>query len=243
MNASSPERTIRVVSWNIHGAVGQDGQCRPERIAAIIEEMEADVVALQEVDGRTQFGRKANAFETMASLLGGHVVEQRLHGKPGREHGNLLWSRWPIAFGRAHLLPGGLEQRGLIEARVDAPAGPLRVLATHYGLMPLTRLRQARATARLVEKGEADAPVLLVGDLNEWLPAGPVHLRLSRALPVSVKPATFPARRPFAPLDRLYASSGIRAAAVAPPPEASIASDHLPLILDVRLDDAGEFGV
>lgn len=236
MNAISPDRAIRIASWNIHGAVGRDGRCRPERIATVIEAMDADIVALQEVDGRTQFGRKAQAFETMARLLGGHIVEARLHGRPGREHGNLLWSRWPIPHYAVHLLPGGLEQRGLVDAMVETPSGRLRVLATHYGLMPQTRVRQARASICAAGEEDPDVPVVLVGDLNEWLPSGPVHRCLTKAFPVSIRPATFPARRPFVPLDRLYASRGVTATVVPAPAEAALASDHRPLISDLRWD-------
>jgi len=45
-NVAAP---LGFVSWNIHGAVGTDRMCAPKRIARVLQEIDADVVALQEV--------------------------------------------------------------------------------------------------------------------------------------------------------------------------------------------------
>lgn len=228
----TPERPVRIASWNIHGAVGRDGRCRPERIAEIVDAMQADIVALQEVDGRTHLRRKPHAFETMAGLLGGTIVEARLIGRPGREHGHLVWTKFPVTRNAVHLLPGGWEQRGCIEAKILTPRGPLLVLATHLGLSPRVRRRQIRHI--LARCGESEAnPTVLLGDLNEWMPNGPVHRTLTERLPCALQPPTFPAGRPFARLDRLYATYGLRFEPVRPPVGAAEASDHLPLVADL----------
>lgn len=233
MHDASPEARVRVASWNIHGSIGRDRRCDSERTVRVIEAMNADIVALQEVDGRTHLRRRPNAFETLERLLGGYRVEARLIGEPGREHGNLLWCRWPIEDGKVHLLPGGLEQRGVIEGRIGVPGGrAIAVFATHLGLSPFVRRRQAEAIVRHVES-RAHEPSIVLGDLNEWASRGPVHRSLSRALPLVQQPRTFPARWPRFALDRLYGSAGIRAVPVAVPEAAAQASDHLPLIVDL----------
>lgn len=238
---ASAETPIRIASWNIHGAIGTDGACRPDRIARIVQAMDADVVALQEIDGRTHLKRQPRAFETMADLLGGTIVEARLIGNPGREHGHIVWTRLPIRRSEVHLLPGGLEQRGCIEAELSTPHGPLVVLATHLGLSPFARRRQIghvlRATA-----GQSSRPTILVGDLNEWMPRGPVHRALTQRLPNSLRPSTFPSRRPIARLDRLYASAGLELREIAAPAEASIASDHRPIVAEIMISDTYEKG-
>ena len=232
IRAALAHEAIRIVTWNIHGAVGADRRCDPERIASVINEMQPDILALQEVDGRVHLGRRPAAFETFAELLGGYIVEARLFGKPQREHGNLLWSRWPARRQHLHLLPGGLEQRGLIEAEFRLPIGPLRVFATHLGLSPVTRCRQAGAILRHVRSGVG--PAIVVGDFNEWMGSGAVRRILARDLPGILQPVTWPAKKPVLSLDRMYASSEIKLELVAPPAAARTASDHLPVIADLR---------
>jgi endonuclease/exonuclease/phosphatase family metal-dependent hydrolase len=47
---------VRIVSYNIHGCVGTDGRRDAERVAAVLEALAPDVVALQEVDSRASRG-------------------------------------------------------------------------------------------------------------------------------------------------------------------------------------------
>ena len=47
-----PPSTVRVMTWNIHGGIGVDGELALERIIEVIKRNEPDVVALQEVDSR-----------------------------------------------------------------------------------------------------------------------------------------------------------------------------------------------
>ncbi|MBC8130195.1 MAG: endonuclease/exonuclease/phosphatase family protein, partial [Rhizobiaceae bacterium] len=88
---------LRIVSWNVHGCVGADWRCDPLRTFAVIAALKPDILALQEIDGRTHLRRHSRAFETFAERLGGHRVEARLVRKPDRDYGHLLWSRWPLA--------------------------------------------------------------------------------------------------------------------------------------------------
>jgi endonuclease/exonuclease/phosphatase family metal-dependent hydrolase len=232
---SSPPKepsSIRVVSWNIHGSVGRDRRCDPDRILRHIHALQPDILALQEVDGRSHLGRRAGAFEFFADSLGDHLVEARLVRRPGRDYGHLLWSRWPIAGSSVRLLPfGRIEQRAAIDAVVTTPDSPLRLLSTHFGLSPIARRSQALALAALAEA--SSMPTVALGDFNEWRASGWVHRTLANVLPVNIRPLTWPSRRPFVPMDRLYASDhiSIRRSAT----EASDASDHLPLVVDISL--------
>ena len=44
-------RTVRVATYNIHRCRGMDGRTRPDRTAAVLASLDADVLALQEVIG------------------------------------------------------------------------------------------------------------------------------------------------------------------------------------------------
>lgn len=225
---------LRIVSWNIHGSVGADRRCDPDRILRHIAALAPDILALQEVDGRTHFGRRPHAFEEFAGALGEHVVEARLAGRPGRDYGHLLWSRWPVRESTLHLLPDGrVEQRGLIEAIIATPHGGVRVLSTHLGLWPGARERQAGVLAQRAAAG--DVPTIALGDFNEWRSAGPVHKALSAVLPVCAQPATWPARRPLIRMDRFYATDDIALLSVDVASAAAGASDHLPLVVDLAM--------
>ena len=226
---------IRVMTWNIHGGIGSDGRCDPERTLARIARHRPDILALQEIDGRVRFRRRPRAFETFAAGLGDHVVEARLvtRGDRDGDYGHLLWSRWPFRSAVVHRLPGGLEPRGVIDAVSLAPGGPLRILSTHFGLSPAVRRRQARFLAELAS-ASPPVPTIVVGDFNDWRMAGSVQTLLGALFPRQVAPRTWPARCPLARMDRVYASSGIELAGTAADPGARQASDHLPVIVDIR---------
>lgn len=233
--------SVRIVSWNIHGSVGRDRRCDPDGILRHIHTLKPDILALQEVDGRTHFGRKASAFEFFAEALGPQCVEARLVGRPGREYGHLLWNRWPIVESTVHLLPDGrIEQRGVIDATIAMPAGRLRVLSTHLGLWPAARRRQAAMLAELA--GQGALPTFALGDFNEWRANGPVQQALSAVLPTMAMPPTWPSHRPTVRMDRLYASAGITIVQARAAAEAASASDHLPLVVDIAMPMPAEPG-
>ena len=230
---SAPDRpdVLRIATWNLHGFVGEGRRPDPERSFRVIQRFSADIVALQEVDGRTHLRRLPRAFEQVRETLGGHLAETRLFGPPGREYGHALWSRHPFERVALHPLPGpGMEPRGVIEAVVATPLGPLRVLAAHFGLDPRARPRQGAFVASLVK---GDMPTVALGDFNEWRRSGPVHGALKAALPVHRPMPTWPVGRPFACLDRLYASQTVTLRSIEAVRAAAPASDHLPLVADI----------
>ena len=238
----TPDASIRVMTWNIHGAVGSDGRCDPARVLALLARYEPDILALQEIDGRVRFRRRPRAFETFAAALGGHVAEARMvrRGDPDHDYGHLLWSRWPLAGERVRRLPGGrIEARGVIDAVSLTPAGPLRVLSTHLGLVPADRRRQAAFIAGLLGDEGGAVPAIALGDFNDWRMRGAVQTLLGPRLPVQLAPRTWPARRPVIRMDRLYASPEIVILSALPGTDAWRASDHLPVIADIGLPAAG----
>lgn len=241
-----PAGTIRIVSWNIHGAIGRRRRPNPERTMAEIERMAPDILILQEVDGRTMFGRAANAFEFVTNALwdrlprdsdqrAGHMVEARTADWPTDDIGNLLWSRFPILGSEIVDLPGpDIENRKAIDAEIDLGNRTLRVIGSHFALLPTTRRKQARTIVRHLE-GKRDLPTVLAGDLNEWWPKGWVHSTLSRRLPQSFAPRSWPERIPVAPLDRFYASTDIDILNCGSDAQAGAASDHRAIFVDIRL--------
>ena len=221
---------FRIASYNVHACVGTDGVFAPARIADVLAGLDADVIALQEVEERQY--HNANVSQFLANTLGLHVVGRTTHERAGYDYGNLLLSRVPPSKTVVHDLAfPRREPRGAIEADFFVDGYSLRVVATHFGLMRKERSEQLQAILPCLEKSGPDL-VVLCADFNEWLPFSRLHRTLSRVLGAAPTVRTFPSRATALSLDRIYASPlaalvGIEAVATA---DTRIASDHLPVI-------------
>ena len=244
---------LRVLSYNIHRAIGVDRRFRPERIASIIEYYNPDVAMLQEVDDGAPRSREMDLGRELARALGfehwaiGHNVKLR----KGR-YGNATLSRWPIQRERnIDLTIGPLKRRGCQHTRIAVRAGGrtrrLEVFNLHLGLSARERERQMGLLVRSREFAALafDVPCLIGGDYNDWR-------SLLRPLFVDLlgfrsatggnadgeRPtSTFPSFFPQGALDRIYYRGPLRLAGARRCRLAlsRIASDHLPVIADFDL--------
>jgi endonuclease/exonuclease/phosphatase family metal-dependent hydrolase len=222
---------LTVATYNIHAAIGTDGRYAPERIAAVLNEISADVIALQEVP---LGGAGPNVLDVLQQATGFHAVEGPAEDTPKRRYGNAVLSRYPVAATRTiDLSFGSREPRGALDADLNCHGHPLRIIATHLGLRPAERRHQIRL---LLQAFDTDRmPVILTGDLNEWFVWGrPLRWLTSHFEPVPAPP-TFPSRLPLFALDRLWISPRHRLVQVRvhATPLARVASDHLPLIAHI----------
>jgi endonuclease/exonuclease/phosphatase family metal-dependent hydrolase len=226
--------TLRVATWNIHGAVGADGRYLPARVVGVLREIDADIVALQEVASEQEH---ADFLAVIERATGYHVVAGLLRQRRGSDFGNAVLSRYPVtSVERLDLAVDGYEPRGALDVCVEARlALPLRVLATHLGLRPGERREQVRRLLAHVEC-ESPHPTLLMGDLNEWYLWGrPLRWLHSHFREMPSAPRTFPAHRPVFALDRIWVSpaGSLRKLVRHATPLARSASDHLPLIAEI----------
>jgi endonuclease/exonuclease/phosphatase family metal-dependent hydrolase len=228
-----------VASYNVHRWTGVRGGARyaPERAARVIDEVEADVLALQEV--LRPPGDEDPLLE-IAETAGYHLafVVTRRHRRGG-ELGNAILARWPIQG--AHVIDlsyGRLEQRAALAATFRTECGPLTVASMHLALVDATRKRQVRAL--LGHPALADGPAVLLGDMNAWRtdPAVRDLARVFSAHHNRAWPATYPSVAPVLALDRAYVR-GARLAHIRAhdSPAARRASDHLPVVATLHLDD------
>ncbi len=227
---------LTVATWNIRGAVGGDLRPDPGRVAAVLADLGADLVALQEVDGLIT-GRAVLDLDAVLATAGlapaaGLPAGRRGHGVSG----NLLLARPHLAGAiRAVLRLPGPGRRVALAARVRVAGRPVEIVATHLALGAGTRRRQAAAIAARLEA--AGCPFVVLGDLNEWRAAGASLDPLRRIEGVAEAfGRSFPSRRPLLPLDRVIAGGGARiaGAAVEDGPRARRASDHLPLVARIE---------
>lgn len=234
--STSPGRVV-VASYNIHGCVGVDGRLDPQRISAVIREMDADVIALQEVGGHATGGKVVDQIEHLARELELTPVAGPTLMRDTGAYGNALLTRLPILdCRRIDLSVGRGEPRGAIDIDLEVQGRRLRVIATHLGLSWRERRKQRSRLAETI--GDDSGPVVVLGDLNQWWP---LFCRRSSPWPGFAAvhcPRTYPSRLRLLSLDRIVvrpAGLMVEIAAVRSPP-ACRASDHLPLraVLDVR---------
>ena len=247
--------TTRIMTYNVHSCVGVDARLDVGRIAAVIAQGKPDIVALQELDvGRNRTGGVDQAH-AIASRLGMSFHFNCAMRVEEEQYGDAILTRLPVRLvksGRLPTLPRlrGLEPRGALWVAVETgPGVELQVINTHLGLVPLEQRAQAAALLGKDWLG-AEAcrdPVVLIGDFNatsRYAAYKALAGRLGdgqRALQKTGRRGrtcpTFPSRFPMLRIDHLFVSPGVEVLDVSTPsgPLARAASDHLPLIADLKI--------
>lgn len=226
--------SLRVATYNVHRAIGTDGRADPERILGVLRELDADVVALQEVEAHDE---GADMLDWLGKQLGCTAVPGTTLKRHDGHFGNGLLSRCPVKEKRlTDLSWRGREPRGAITVDVDCSGRRLRVCATHLGLRPAERRDQVQQLLHLFRERPHDRAVLM-GDLNEWFLWGRPLRRLHRHFLETPSLSTFPSRMPFLALDRIWTHphSMLKRVQVHKTPLARRASDHLPLVATLEL--------
>jgi len=224
--------SLVVASYNVHRCIGMDKRFDPDRIAAVIEELDADILALQEADRR--FGHRAGLLELGDVERRTGLTLVHVSHVPGGHgwRGNALLVRQGRAVSVRRLALPGAEPRGALIVELALPAGRLRVATAHLGLLRRHRALQVRAILAALQEGEA-MPTVLMGDLNEWRSGTNSSLAAFRPFFAPFGPArpSFPARLPFMALDRILGHPGglVLGREVHDSALARIASDHLPV--------------
>lgn len=234
---------IRVVTYNIHKCRGLDRRVRPRRIVDVLREVDADIIALQEVVCVPGADKEHDQARFFAEELAYHYClgENRQH--QGGAYGNVVLSRTPLCGVRNYDIScSGYERRGCLRADVELPGGSLlHVFNVHLGLALLERRRQARKLIGREILGNADlrGARIVLGDFNEWtrgltshllaahLQSADIRLHLGRA-------RTYPGILPLLHLDHIYFDPALRLERLALHRSRAslVASDHLPLVAD-----------
>jgi endonuclease/exonuclease/phosphatase family metal-dependent hydrolase len=233
--------SVRIATYNVHRWQGSNGRSKPDvaRAGFVISELEADVIALQEVlrpndsEGEDPLGRLCDELNLYLAFA---VTRHHRRG----ELGNAILSRFPItAISVIDISFSRFERRGALAARVGHAGAGLGIIATHLSLVDRTRHRQVQSLLDHPQMNEG--PSILLGDMNAWRKCkGSRELEDNLNLHHNVDwPASFPAGRPMFALDRIYAR---RASVIEvkhhDSKAARKASDHLPIVAEIRLEKA-----
>jgi endonuclease/exonuclease/phosphatase family metal-dependent hydrolase len=228
--------TLRVATYNIHRCIGFDGVEKPKRIAAVLQGMNADVAALQEVAFAVEPYQNniltylAHAMDAIA-IAGPTLLEKKGH------YGNAILSRiTPERVDRLDISVPGREPRGAIAVSLRVNGSNINIVATHLGLRSGERRYQMNRLSSLVNDPEAETTILL-GDFNEWLSWARPLRWMNRRFGKILTPPTFPSRRPVLALDRIWVDPADRLISVDCHRQmpARLASDHLPLVANVAI--------
>jgi endonuclease/exonuclease/phosphatase family metal-dependent hydrolase len=226
---------LTFASYNIHKALGLDRKRDPDRILAVLRELDADIIALQEADRR--FGPRASVIPR-ASLDDTPWRAVQLAERPRSLgwHGNALLVRRELTIvdaGRVAL--PCLEPRGAVCAVVELSGKPVHIVGAHLDLSGMRRRAQMRSLLAHCEAMETrfkgGLPSLIMGDFNQWGLSTGAMAEFPSDWQVLTPGRSFPASRPIAQLDRLAASAHwqVEDAGVHHTGLASVASDHLPI--------------
>ena len=242
---------ITLASYNMHKAVGLDGRRDPHRVLKVLQEIDADIVALQEADKRVG-GRGSTVPHELIDSHGIYkpvhlgVRHKRVFDKARKHadrllkvntrnigwHGNaILVKRHVGVLDCAALDLPTLEPRGAVIAELLIRDRPLRVVGMHLDLSGLWRRRQMRAILEAVDRRPQKMPTVLMGDTNEWRTEAGCLKELNGEFHVAPTGPSFHARHPVATLDRIivHKDLDIEAAGVHMSQAARRASDHLPI--------------
>ena len=228
---------LTIASYNIHKGVGTDRRRDLARTAAVIAEIGADILALQEADTRFGTRRGLLDLESIRRDLGLIPVPLDSVGEAHGWHGNLLLVRNALVQQVHQIKLPGLEPRGALVSDLLIAGKPLRVVNVHLGLLSASRTAQARA---LIEKIAAmqGRPTLLMGDLNEWRAGSRAFQTLSKHFTIAPARPSFPSRLPWLALDRMMLSHGeLFDVAAHDSPLSRRASDHLPIKARLQLSE------
>jgi endonuclease/exonuclease/phosphatase family metal-dependent hydrolase len=228
---------LRIATYNVHKCKGLDGRVSVKRIADVLRELKADVIALQEV-----FGTQA---EHLASDLGMHLAFGENRQLLGDAYGNTVLSTHPL---RSHcnidVSVMRREQRGCLRTDVLIHERHLHIFNVHLGTAFFERREQAR---RLIDEAvlrskTLEGPRIVLGDFNEWTRGHVTQVLTNEFVSTDVRvhlrrKRTYPGIFPVMHLDHIYYDPELTVDRVAlhRTRDSLVASDHLPLVADFRI--------
>lgn len=234
---------MRASSYNIHQCVGKGGRFDPDRVARVIGELDSSIVGLQEVGPGSVPESGMSQMDHLAEATGLRAIPGPTMLKKDGYYGNVLLTSFKVVEVRHHdLSVTGREPRGAIDAVLDLGGAHLRVVVTHLGLRISERRRQVERLLQVLDGGDNGRPVLLLADINEWIPGSKSLRSLDDWFGRAPAPGTFPSGFPSLPLDRIWVRprESIFNLRVHNSLLARRASDHLPVKAAIDVGPPGE---
>jgi endonuclease/exonuclease/phosphatase family metal-dependent hydrolase len=243
----SSSRSLRVASYNIHKSRGLDRRVKPERVLEVIRELDADVIALQEIMNVNSDDARLGQARYLAAELSGYSWcfgdNRDLKGGP---YGNMTLSRFPIKFFRNYDVTWRKrERRGCLRSDLALDEkNAIHFFNVHLGTGFIERRHQARklVSADILQHGKIRGPKIVAGDFNEWTRGLASRLMGENFQSIDLKQflksrRTYPGILPFLHLDHIYFDHcfELRHFRLHRSRTALVASDHLPIVAELEL--------
>ncbi|MCA9036251.1 MAG: endonuclease/exonuclease/phosphatase family protein [Planctomycetaceae bacterium] len=233
--------TLRVLCYNIHYGQGNDGVYDLERLAKVIKDSQADIVALQEVDVVVRRSGLVHQARELAKLTGLAVRFGPTQHYDGGLYGNAVLTRFPVQDVHIQPLPYSESTaarttypRGAIRTELTISNGiPITFISTHFQHnVPEDRIAEAKAVNQLFAADSPSQPVILAGDMNATPDSEPIAILLEKwnhAMDAAQSPSA-PSSKPRSRIDYVfYRGAGIRMTH-SEVIEDDMASDHRPVL-------------
>ena len=237
----SSAQAVRIATYNIHRCRGMDRRVVPLRIIEVLRDIDADVIALQEVIGAGPVG--TGQAEEIGAALGMGWVMNSVRTLRQHQFGNVVLSRYPIVHHSSYDLSWRTcESRHCQRADLDINGRILHVYNVHLGTAVLERRYQAGRLAAFVHDRRVTGPKIILGDFNEWMKglATKTLSSLFESVDISQhlkRRRTYPGLFPVVHLDHIYYDGKVEVVNVEMPRtrKALMASDHLPLVANLKI--------
>jgi endonuclease/exonuclease/phosphatase family metal-dependent hydrolase len=241
------DQRIRILTYNVHGCVGMDGELSPERIARVIAQSGANIVCLQELDVfRRRSGNRDQAHAIAMHLEMSFQFHPAWHLEE-EQFGNAILTRFPmrvIESAGIHHHNSDRSRRSALWAEIDVDERTsLQIINTHLSIYPQEQRIQARELMdQWVRPAALLGPVVLCGDFNAR-PNSATHKEFSKSLfdvesfDKTPTRSTYFSPFPVSRVDHIFVSHEMigEHIQVVHSRIARVASDHLPLVADLKL--------
>jgi endonuclease/exonuclease/phosphatase family metal-dependent hydrolase len=239
---------LRVATYNIHKCRGIDRRIRPARVLQIISQLDADIIAIQEilnVNGKEpEVGQARYLGENLDGYCWCFGENRILRGGP---YGNMTLSRFPIRFCHNYDVTWKRrERRSCLRTDISVANTLVHFYNIHLGTGFLERRHQARKllSSDILHDAQLRGPKIVAGDFNEWTRGLASRLMGDAFQSIDLKKflryrRTYPGVIPFLHLDHVYFDHRLQLQSVRlhRSREALIASDHLPIVAEFTLPD------
>jgi endonuclease/exonuclease/phosphatase family metal-dependent hydrolase len=237
---------FKVVTYNIHKCIGMDRRYSPERIVDVLHEINADIVALQEVVCIEDSPRENQLlYIAEHSGLKYYCMGENRRIRGGA-YGNAIISRYPFnEVVNYDITKQKREPRGCLRADIKVGSSLLHLFNAHLGTSFLERRHQARLLVSndILNNGTLFGKRILVGDFNEWTRGLTTRLLKLHLESIDLRYNTlwarsYPGLLPILHLDHIYFDQGLGLEnfSLHRSRKALLASDHLPLIANFAVE-------
>lgn len=231
--AFAQQKEVNILSYNVHNCIGMDKEQDYQRLANVILQTGADIIAVQELDSVTTRNQGVYALGELEKLTKLHGIYASAIPFQGGSYGiGILSKEKPIKY-EVLPMPGREEKRAMIIAEFKDYV----FCATHQSLTTEDQISSIPLILNTLK--DIRKPIFMAGDMNSEPSDKPQQMLANQFLTLNDTAAfTFPADRPDRCIDYIYAYSQngfgfeIQRRKVI---EEAVASDHRPVQVVVQI--------